>query len=112
MPTKLNLDIFSTETVKPAGPKTDEHVAARLGSEARQESELEGAPSGQPRPGPNNPGPKFVPVGFYPRHLSLLDDAVLKLRRSGHWRASKSAIIRNLIEANAEDLDRFGRRND
>ena len=60
----------------------------------------------------NNPGPKFVPVGFYPRHLSLLDDAVLKLRRSGHWRASKSAIIRNLIEAHAEDLERFGRNDE
>ena len=112
MPTKLNLDIFSTETVKSAGPKTEEPVEARLSAPTRQESEIEGAPLAQPRSGPSNLGPKFVPVGFYPRHLALLDDAVLKLRRNGHWRASKSAIIRNLIEANAEDLDRFGRRND
>ncbi|HOH29871.1 MAG TPA: hypothetical protein PLC40_09365 [Candidatus Hydrogenedentes bacterium] len=71
----------------------------------------ENARDSQARANSNNQGPKFIPVGFYPRHLSLLDDAVLKLRRSGHWQASKSEIIRNLIEANAGDLERFGQRN-
>ena len=109
---KLNLDIFSTEGAKPAEQKTNDVVDVGNASGPRQKSMSGNAKNKSTSSASNNPGPKFVPVGFYPRHLSLLDDAVLKLRRNGQWRASKSAIIRNLIDANAEDLDRFGQRND
>ena len=107
---KLNLDIFSSEAVKPPEQNTNDVVDVGNGSGPRQKSVSGNAKNNSTSSASNNP--KFVPVGFYPRHLSLLDDAVLKLRRSGHWRASKSAIIRNLIEAHAVDLERFGRRND
>ena len=50
--------------------------------------------------------PRFVPVGFQAEHLRLLDEAVIKLRRAGHWKASKSAIIRRLIEKHAHELDK------
>ena len=109
---KLNLDIFSTEAAKPAEQEPNDVVDVGNGSGPRQKSVSGSATKKGTSSASNNPGPKFVPVGFYPRHLSLLDDAVLKLRRSGHWRASKSAIIRNLIEANAEDLERFGRNDE
>ena len=109
---KLNLDIFSAETAKSAEEKTNDVVDVGNASGPRQKSMSGNAKNKSTSSASNNPGPKFVPVGFYPRHLSLLDDAVLKLRRSGHWRASKSAIIRNLIEAHAEDLERFGRNDE
>jgi len=41
---------------------------------------------------------KFIPVGFGPEHLILLDDAVFNLKRKGYLKASRSAIIRILIE--------------
>ncbi len=109
---KLNLDIFSTEAAKPVEQKTNDVVDVGNASGPRQKSMSGNAKNKSTSNASNNPGPKFVPVGFYPRHLSLLDNAVLKLRRNGQWRASKSAIIRNLIDANAENLDRFGQRND
>ncbi|HOC69280.1 MAG TPA: hypothetical protein PLL36_07835 [Candidatus Hydrogenedentes bacterium] len=108
---RLNLDIFSSEATG-AVKKEDSKIVGRSDT-ATPTIEIvpENALDSQTRANSNNQGPKFIPVGFYPRHLSLLDDAVLKLRRSGHWQASKSAIIRNLIEANAGDLERFGQRN-
>lgn len=48
--------------------------------------------------------PHFIPVGFYEEHLHILDEAVLKQRRRGNWKASKSAIIRGLIERHQEEL--------
>jgi hypothetical protein len=37
-------------------------------------------------------------VGFHRSHLELLDKAVFELRQEGFRKASKSAIIRILIE--------------
>ena len=92
---RLNLDIFSKE--ESAGEEKKEpisSVAANV-SKTKESSAQAAAPS-----------PKFVPVGFYPEHLRLLDDAVLALRRTGRWKASKSAIIRRLIELHSGELDR------
>ena len=41
---------------------------------------------------------KFIPVGFSQRHLNVLDEAVYNLKKNGHLKASRSAIIRILIE--------------
>lgn len=41
---------------------------------------------------------KFIPVGFSQRHLDMLDEAVYRLKKKGHLKASRSAIIRILIE--------------
>jgi len=101
---KLNLDIFSAEepihpreTPKPESLKrnsTEWHATLPDMSDAKRSEESV---------------PKFIPVGFYRSQLCALDDAVVKLRRSGYWKASKSAIIRNLIDAHAGELDKFGR---
>jgi len=88
MPAKLNLDIFSPNESE----KRDELAPAKLQPKQAK------TPKGQ------EDSPKFVPVGFHRRHLVLLDKAVLELRHNGHWRASKSAIIRRLIELNADRL--------
>jgi len=48
--------------------------------------------------------PRFIPVGFLPEHLNLLDEAILTLRKKGYYKASKSAIIRRLIERHAQEL--------
>ncbi len=95
---RLNLDIFNAEEsgesgrVVPASPAVEP---------------LKEKVNGSDRPLPPNGGQrsKFVPVGFYPEHLRLLDEAVLKLRQQGHWTASKSGIIRGLIEMNQDKLD-------
>lgn len=108
---KLNLDIFSAEEPQQTIPKSDPENADH-GPETTLESKSEAAEHRQAQSCPRDSAPRFIPVGFYPRHLSALDDAVIRLRRSGYWKASKSAIIRNLIEAHVEDLDRFGRSND
>ena len=50
--------------------------------------------------------PKFVPVGFLQKDLWALDQAVLNLRRAGHWQASKSGIIRAMIHTHRGDLER------
>jgi len=97
---RLNLDIFShdntdnTDTVA-STPKTRRSVTKR------------GEPTEGAAPLPRKhalPTPRFVPVGFYERHLRLLDEAVLRLRKQGHWGASKSGIIRSLIERHADEL--------
>lgn len=113
MPTKLNLDIFGapdsgkkSKAESPANPAADgDHRRTEAKGEITKNEPV------SPRPAPETSRPKFVPVGFYPRHLSLLDDAVIALRRKRYWKASKSAIIRNLIDAHAEELDKFGRQD-
>ena len=47
---------------------------------------------------------KFIPVGFGPEHLVLLDDAVFNLKRKGYLKASRSGIIRILIERHAREV--------
>lgn len=90
---RLNLDIFS-------GEESKEDAPVKL---PEQKKKTEPA-----APAPEDHGtkpPKFVPVGFYEEHLRLLDDAVLALRRRGIWKASKSGIIRRLIERHADALE-------
>lgn len=92
---RLNLDIFSDESkdIEP-DPVITSIEPDRI--EAQTKS---------PAPFANKKSPRFVPVGFYPEHLRLLDDAVIKLRRQGHWQASKSGIIRRLIEKHKDHLE-------
>ena len=101
---KLNLDIFGQD--ENAGRKRElmqkerpvaDGTKAKPVTTRKQESQH----------APGSVRPKFVPVGFHERHLRLLDDAVLKLRREGHWKASKSGIIRFLIERHRGDLDKI-----
>jgi len=47
---------------------------------------------------------KFIPVGFSQRHLDMLDEAVYKLKKEGCLKASRSAIIRELIERYAGEV--------
>jgi len=109
---KLNLDIFSSEVAMPSEGKGTGGINRSNRSGAQQESSSDTSKNSDRASAPSGPSPKFIPVGFYIRQLSLLDDAVLKLRRNGYWKASKSEIIRNLIEAHADDLERFGRSNE
>ena len=102
---KLNLDIFGsgsqqkTEpefTVAPTSPSPPEPdaVQSRQGKEQTNE-----------KPGPDKRGVRFIPVGFHEEHLHLLDKAVHALRLRTYWNASKSDIIRALIELHRDELD-------
>jgi hypothetical protein len=98
---KLNLDIFSQEDE----PKRKEkHVPtdAIPASVTPRSQGSEPTIKGDNRS--HNPSPKFVPVGFHAEHLQLLDDAVFELRRRNIYSASKSGIIRLLIELHRNDL--------
>ena len=92
---RLNLDIFSPANLeRPEQPK--EQAAGRPAS-----TESKPLKSAQPA----TESPRFVPVGFHAKHLRLLDKAVLNLRGRGHWKANKSALIRLLIDQNADRLE-------
>lgn len=99
---RLNLEIFGGEAPppeqEPQGEKTGETKGSRRGDTT---------PGTGPAPvvEAHAPAVRFIPVGFHERHLRLLDDAVLALRRHGHWKASKSGIIRALIERHSRELD-------
>jgi len=54
---------------------------------------------------------KFIPVGFEQKHLTLLDDAKFNLKRTGHLKASRSSIIRILIERHAREVIESYRNN-
>jgi len=41
----------------------------------------------------------FIPVGFHRSHLTFLEKVVFELKKEGHKKASKSALIRILIES-------------
>ena len=99
---RLNLDIFEPEerdltTGKSAGQ--DRHDMAQSQASGPDNSPPSHRIAGRVDT-PEATSPRFIPVGFFTRHLRLLDDAVINLRRQGHWKASKSAIIRALIEGN------------
>ncbi len=105
---RLNLDIFSSQQ-----SETTENKSADSLSEDRNPSRDSGGGNAETLSIPPSQkdasaveSPRFVPVGFYTEHLRLLDEAVLKLRRAGHWKASKSGIIRSLIEVHRLELDR------
>jgi hypothetical protein len=108
---KLNLDIFGYET-SPATvkrPTTDDEVESKNApSPAKEEVTVPDIEKQARRKiqlvAPNSQSVKFVPVGFNMDSLLALDDAVLALRRQGHWKASKSGIIRALIRRHQSDL--------
>ena len=87
---KLNLDIFHSE--EPAPVTTPDEGPISVHDQPSIEHD-----------GLRHP-PKFVSVGFFPEDLRVLDEAVLELRKGGHWKASKSAIIRRLIAKHGHDL--------
>jgi hypothetical protein len=105
---RLNLDIFSdskAEGVEPEQQAPDPLPTAIMNPHETStpvESISETRASGM-----GKESPRFVPVGFYTRHLRLLDEAVLRLRRKNHWQASKSAILRSLIELHANELEQI-----
>ena len=93
---RLNLDIFSKEEA--------EHERDGAGKTGDRRRSRQGAGPAQASAVPDSPSPRFVPVGFHEEHLRMLDEAVLTLRREGHWRASKSGIIRALLKRHADHL--------
>jgi len=105
---KLNLNIFSQDDPKPQADHSDD-----TGDKGFVQITGSGDPSAVPpraieaalEDNNNRESPRFVPVGFYSEQLRLLDEAVLKLRQTGHWNASKSAIIRELIGMHRHELD-------
>lgn len=84
---RLNLDIFSEEEAKTTVQPENSGTKANLREASKPHS-----------------SPKFVPVGFHEAHLRALDEAVLALRRQGHWKASKSGIIRRLLDLHEGEL--------
>jgi len=103
---RLNLDIFEPEERDlPTGKSTDQdgHDMAPSQEFGPDNSPQSHRPARKTK-APEATSPRFIPVGFFARHLRLLDDAVINLRRQGHWKASKSAIIRALIESNEDRL--------
>ena len=102
MSRKLNLDIFGPDETLEA----EKRPAAREppGSPAIKPNTSRTAQNSESMDPSKEESPKFIPVGFYAEHLSLLDEAVLELRRKKHWKASKSAIIRKLFELHSSEL--------
>lgn len=102
---KLNLDIFESR-VTTESQKALENKTSKDRTEAITPHRPEEAARAQDSAGKKTERetPKFVPVGFDQECLRLLDDAVLLLRRRGHWKASKSAIVRLLVKEHAGTL--------
>ncbi|GMW03986.1 MAG: hypothetical protein AMXMBFR84_51200 [Candidatus Hydrogenedentota bacterium] len=103
---KLKLDLFSEDHAevandesRPVPPKPMQSARAADVATAVEHQVSQKAAAATP-----STSSKFVPVGFDEECLRLLDDAVHQLRREGHWKASKSAIIRALIKLHRDDL--------
>jgi len=111
MPPRLNLDIFSEQRRQPSASSHSQEAATLQPPAA--ETSPEPVPNRDPcspeRIGMQSGSPRFIPVGFYTEHLRLLDEAVLRLRQQGLWKASKSGIIRTLIQLHAHELDEIWR---
>ena len=111
MTPRLNLDIFSEER---AQPSASSHSGEAIASQSQatgvsREPASNRVPSIPEKTGTSSCSPRFIPVGFYPEHLRLLDEAVLRLRQQGMWKASKSGVIRALIKLHAHELDEIWR---
>ncbi len=100
---KLKLDIFGESPSQTENPKSppEQPIQDRL------EETHPLTTSALVEKGESRERPQFIPVGFYEEHLRILDEAVLKQRRQGNWKASKSAIIRRLIDHYKKDLHEF-----
>ena len=99
---KLNLDIFSADT-----PPTNESPTSKPKPDSPSKEintvQTDINTSDVP-PVKIGTKPRFVPVGFHAEHLAALDEAVLTLRKQGYWNASKSSIIRTLINIHQKEL--------
>jgi hypothetical protein len=101
---RLNLDLFSEPPGATEKKRIETAYTPSVDISYPETSALAIGPKENEQENESAASPKFVPVGFHEKHLALLDDAVLKLRRQGHWKASKSGIIRRLIELHADNL--------
>ncbi len=99
---KLKLDIFGDPPARTENPPLSPETPNR----DRLDKPQLATTSHPIEKGESREGPHFIPVGFYEEHLRILDEAVIKQRRQGNWKASKSAIIRGLIERYQNELDR------
>lgn len=105
---RLNLDIFGSPGTEIEEKKQEKTPHGKTPVPATP-TEITSKPTPKLDDNDDTPpaeSPRFVPVGFQAEHLRLLDEAVITLRRAGHWKASKSAIIRRLIERHAQELDK------
>ena len=100
---KLKLDLFSPAT-ESENQSTEEPVNADTPTD-KAVPVVRAEPTPASRKINSSQSPKFVPVGFHSKHLQILDEAVLRLRRKNEWQASKSGLIRCMIEHHERDLD-------
>lgn len=107
---KLNLDLFG-QAASASESDTSQKENVRKSSDSSPQTPeqilsrpLEQAPPRATEKALERQPVRFVPVGFDIDLLLALDDAVLALRRQGHWKASKSGIIRALIRYHQADL--------
>ena len=104
---RLNLDIFGSDKSRPEERQHDKTEPSGEGVTNAANKSV-GGPASEPSvPGSGNASPRFVPVGFYEEHLRLLDEAVFALRQKGFRKASKSALVRRLIEIHRDELPRI-----
>jgi hypothetical protein len=101
----LNLDIFGVDASQ-SGKHKEVNITEKANKSAAAESVAPRSSDGAV-PDAKDASPRFVPVGFYDEHLRLLDEAVFALRKQGFRQASKSAIIRRLIEIHRDELPRI-----
>ena len=97
---RLNLDIFGSGTAVDTPSST--HKSA---SEQQTPAPHDQTSTARREQRAAESSVRFIPVGFHEKHLRLLDDAVHGLRRAGYYSASKSSIIRLLIEKHAHELE-------
>jgi hypothetical protein len=97
---RLNLDIFGDDTVDAAIPaeRQPDTPSPQTPASEGQDTVI------KKRIHRGSPAVRFIPVGFHEKHLQLLEDAVHELRKKGRYNASKSGIIRLLIEKHAREL--------
>ena len=98
---RLKLDIFSTQTDSPEAALMERMTVAQVPNEELQKPIRELATNDSAK----TESPTFIPVGFT-GELAALEEAVFRLRQTGHRQASKSAIIRALITMHEGDLDK------
>lgn len=102
---KLNLDIFGPGPENETAPQSRETPARPSPSPASSVSKAKEEEKTNEKPDPDKRRVRFIPVGFHDEHLHLLEEAVHSLRLRTYWNASKSDIIRALIEQHRDELD-------
>lgn len=102
---KLNLDIFGPGPESEAEPESTVAPASPSPAQAVSVPRTEGHQNTKVKPNLDKRRVRFIPVGFHEEHLHLLEEAVHSLRLRTYWNASKSDIIRALIEQHRNELD-------